>query len=130
MTQADQSVQLATTSDALRAAWRAERTAGTAARKQGDRDAEWHHLERAHLLSQPIAWLHVRTHGAMFRAAIRRRNVRETVGQLLRLVVAAPGSLSGRYPVGNTGGSDVSAFAPMPIPDDLLTLLTAVGGTR
>jgi hypothetical protein len=41
------------------------------------------------------------------------------VGQLLRLVVAGPGSLTGRYPVGNTGGADVSALAPMPIPEDL-----------
>jgi hypothetical protein len=130
MTQADQSVQLAATSAALRAAWEAERTAATAARTQGHRAAEWHHLERAHILSQPMAWLHVRNHGAMFRAAVRRRDVRETVGQLLRLFVAAPGSVSGRYPVGNTGGSDVSAFAPMPIPDDLLPLLTAIGGTR
>ncbi|HEX5097742.1 MAG TPA: multicopper oxidase domain-containing protein, partial [Acidimicrobiia bacterium] len=43
--------------------------------------------------------------------------------QLFRVAVAAPGSLTGRYPMGNTGGADVSAFAPMPIPDDLRTLL-------
>ena len=33
--------------------------------------------------------------------------------------------LSRRYPVGNTGGADVSAFAAMPIPDDLRHLLEA-----
>ncbi|HEV3401169.1 MAG TPA: DUF3703 domain-containing protein [Acidimicrobiales bacterium] len=44
-------------------------------------------------------------------------------GQVLRLVLAGPGSLTGRYPLGNTGGANVSAFAPMPIPDDLRDLL-------
>jgi hypothetical protein len=39
------------------------------------------------------------------------------------LLVAAPGSWSGRYPVGNTGGANVSALLPMPIPDDLRAIL-------
>jgi hypothetical protein len=66
---------------------------------------------------------HVRTHWSMLGAAVRRRDGHEIVGQLLRLVVAAPGSWTGRYPVGNTGGADVSALKPMPIPDDLKALL-------
>ena len=44
-------------------------------------------------------------------------------GQTIRLLLAVPGSVSGRYPVGNTGGTDVSAFQPMPVPDDLRPLL-------
>jgi hypothetical protein len=32
-------------------------------------------------------------------------------------------ALRGRYPVGNTGGADVSALEPMPIPDDLVRFL-------
>ena len=59
----------------------------------------------------------------MLGATLRRHDRREVVGQLLRLVVAAPGSLSGRYPVGNTGGADVSALQPMPIPEDLRAVL-------
>jgi hypothetical protein len=59
----------------------------------------------------------------MLGAGLRRHDRREVVGQLLRLVVAAPGSLSGRYPVGNTGGADVSALRPMPIPEDLRSVL-------
>ena len=62
---------------------------------------------------------HVRTHAAMFTSALRRRDRHELVGQLFRIIVAAPGSMTGKYPVGNTGGADVSAFRPMPIPDDL-----------
>ena len=61
-------------------------------------------------------------------AAVRRRDGREIAGQLLRLLLAVPGSVSGRYPVGNTGGADVSAFSPMPVPDDLRPLLLALGG--
>lgn len=107
----------------LRRAWSAERAAALAARRRGDQRGEWHHLERAHILSQPLAVPHVRTHVAMLGAALRRHDRREVVGQLLRLVVAAPGSLSGRYPVGNTGGADVSALQPMPIPEDLRSVL-------
>ena len=107
----------------LRQAWSEERAAAVAARRRGDQPGEWHHLERAHILSQPMTVPQLRTHAAMLGAALRRRDRREVLGQLLRLVVAAPGSLSGRYPVGNTGGADVSALQPMPIPEDLRSVL-------
>jgi Protein of unknown function (DUF3703) len=113
---------------ALRAAWHVERDAASTARRTGDALAEWHHLERAHILSQPLAGLHLRTHGAMFAAAVRRRDGHEIVGQVLRLLLAVPGSTSGRYPVGNTGGANVSAFSPMAVPEDLRPLLLALGG--
>ena len=48
---------------------------------------------------------------------------RERAGQLFRLILAGAGSLSGRYPVDNTGGSGVSAFVAMPTPDDLRAIL-------
>jgi hypothetical protein len=107
----------------LRQAWSDEREAAGAARRRGDLAGEWKHLERAHILSQPMVVPHVRTHVAMLGAGLRRHDRREVVGQLLRLVVAGPGSLTGRYPVGNTGGADVSALAPMPIPEDLRPFL-------
>src|SRR5262245_46176644 len=111
---------------ALKTAWHLERQAATSARRQRDPNKEWHHLERAHILSQPLSGLHVRTHAAMLRAAVRRRRGREIAGQLLRLLLAAPGSISGRFPAGNTGGADVSAFTIMAIPDDLRPLLLAL----
>lgn len=107
----------------LRQAWSDEMGLAREARQRADAGAEWHHLERAHILSQPLAMPHVRTHVAMIGSALRRRDRREIVGQLFRVLVAGPGSLTGRYPVGNTGGADVSAFAPMPIPDDLRAIL-------
>jgi len=112
----------------LRAAWAIERAAALAARHAGDAALEWRHLERAHIVSQPLVGLHVRTHVAMLSAAARRGERREILGQAMRLLLAGPGSLTGRYPVGNTGGADVSALRPMPVPDDLratLDLLTA-----
>jgi hypothetical protein len=115
-------------SDALRAAWRTERRAAITARRSSDRTTEWHHLERAHILSQPLAGLHLRTHGAMMAAAVRGRAGHEILGQALRLLLAVPGSLSGRYPVGNTGGADVSVLSPMAVPEDLRPLLLAIGG--
>lgn len=109
---------------ALKEAWASERDRARAARAEGDVTAEWRHLERAHILSQPMALRHLATHAAMFTAAWRRRDRHELAGQTARLLLAVPGSVSGRYPAGNTGGADVSAFRPMPVPDDLRALLT------
>ncbi|MGD9704393.1 MAG: DUF3703 domain-containing protein [Acidimicrobiia bacterium] len=108
---------------ALRVAWTAEIDVSRHARARGDADAEWTHLERAHVLSQPLPAAHVRTHLAMLAVGIRHRDMREIAGQLVRLAVAGPGSASRRYPVGNTGGSNVSATAPMPIAADLRAVL-------
>ena len=107
----------------LRERWTQERVAARAARQRTDAEDEWRHLERAHVLSQPMAVAHVRTHVAMLGYGVRQRDRREIVGQLVRLVVAAPGTWTGRYPVGNTGGANVSALEPMPIPADLQDVL-------
>src|SRR3954453_11360065 len=107
----------------LERAWSTERAGARAKSRDHELSSQWDHLERAHILSQPLSQLHVRTHAAMLATAVRRREWHETLGQLFRLVVAAPGSLTGRYPVGNTGGANVNAFAPMPIPDDLKQVL-------
>lgn len=39
---------------------------------------------------------------------------------MLRLIVAAPGSITGRYPAGNTGRVDAGLTTPMPLPQDLV----------
>jgi hypothetical protein len=109
---------------AIRRASTEERALARAARSTGDRNEEWVHLERAHILSQPLATAHVRTHLAMLGYGIRSRDRHEIAGQLIRLLVAGPGSVVGRYPVGNTGGANVSAVTPMPIPPDLQAVLT------
>jgi hypothetical protein len=55
---------------------------------------------------------------------LRHHAIRDVADQLLRIAVAAPGSWTGRFPAGNTGGSDVSAVKPLPVPDDLQVLLS------
>lgn len=96
--------------------------------KHEDAEAAWALLADAHVLSQPWIRPHVRVHVAMLSLAWSQRDRSEILGQLGRLVVAGPGSATGRYPVGNTGRADVSAFAPMPIRDDLARLLHLTPG--
>ena len=43
------------------------------ARKLKEFDRCWTLLEDVHVLSQPLAWLHLRVHGSMFVAAVVRR---------------------------------------------------------
>ncbi|MFN0089052.1 MAG: DUF3703 domain-containing protein [Acidimicrobiales bacterium] len=83
----------------------------------------WPALERAHIASQPWAWPHTRVHAAMLRRAWRERDRRELAGQLIRLVVAGPGSLANRYPPGNTGRTTMGLTEHGPIPTDLADLL-------
>ena len=97
------------------------------ARKSKNFDRCWTLLEDAHVLSQPWALLHVRVHGSMFGTAMLQRDVREVWGQLSRIAVAGPGSLSGRYPTGNTGRARVPATQPMPIAGELAEVLQRAG---
>jgi Protein of unknown function (DUF3703) len=110
----------------LRDACSAERAEASRARLIRDFAEEWSRLERAHILSQPMAVQHVRTHLAMLAYGMRQRDRRELVGQLGRLLVAGLGTVTGRYPAGNTGGANVRAMAVMPIPDDLRLVIEAV----
>ena len=112
-----------TNAQAIRHAWTGEHAAARQARAASDSAAEWSHLERAHILSQPLAIAHVRTHLSMLGYGIRHRDRHEVAGQLIRLLVAGPGSALRRYPLGNTGGADVNAVTPMSIPAEFRTLL-------
>lgn len=91
-------------------------------------DAEaFAHLERVHVLGQAMTNEHTRVHWLMFKSAIRRRDVREIWGQLIRIIGAATKTPLGIYPTGNTGGSNVWFFKPMPVPDDLKAILDRAG---
>ncbi len=81
-----------------------ERDASTAALRRADLPTALAHLERAHILSQSMAGPHVRTHLAMLRFAVSNRRPHEVAGLFLLSVLAAPGTWSGRYPLGSTGG--------------------------
>ncbi|PPJ27842.1 hypothetical protein C5E45_16280 [Nocardia nova] len=91
----------------------------SAARTAVDLQQRWAHLERAHIVSQPCPWLHTHNHIAMFAQAVAQRDRREALGQIVRIIVASPGSLAGKAPQGNTGRAAVGLRTPMPVPADL-----------
>jgi hypothetical protein len=88
-------------------------------RPAGNSDKEWQHLERAHVLGQFYPWKHLYVHILMIRFSFVNFRIREIIGQIPRLILSVPGSVTGLAPKGNTGGSDVGIFEPMEFPDDL-----------
>ena len=104
---------------ALKTAFAKEMAAARSASAAGDMALAKHHLERAHILGQRRYSTHVQTHFQMLRLALKQADGKEVRGQLVRLIGAGPFHMAGWVPVGNTGGADVSATRPMPIPSDL-----------
>ena len=92
-------------------------------RSAGDAKGAFEALERAHVLGQLDFVPHLRVHWQMLRAGWVVGDRREVAGQLMRIALVPVGHLVGRLPVGNTGGSNVSAFKPMAIPPDLERLI-------
>ncbi|HSH92178.1 MAG TPA: DUF3703 domain-containing protein [Ramlibacter sp.] len=102
-----------------------ELDAAAAAEAKGEFYTAFQHLERAHVLGQPTTIEHVRVHWRMFRFALRNRLTGEAVGQAWRIVAASLFTAAGLVPEGNTGGSDVSGFRRMPLPQDLDAVIVA-----
>ena len=50
----------------------------------------------------------------MFALTVAQRDHREAIGQVVRIIVAAPSSALGRYPEGNTGRAQVDLTRPFP----------------
>ncbi|CAM3357418.1 DUF3703 domain-containing protein [Stackebrandtia soli] len=83
----------------------------------------WAADERAHILSQPWPWPNTWSHAAMLARAWREGDRVEAVGQVIRLLVAGPGSALGKYPEGNTGRARIGITRRMPVPADLAAVL-------
>ncbi len=79
-------------------------------------------LERAHILTQRHPMLHARSHWMMLALGWQTADHREVAGQIPRIVAALLFSKIW-VPLGNTGRSRVSAFKPMPVSEELQTLL-------
>jgi hypothetical protein len=107
---------------ALRNAYEAELSAANTATLGGTVEGAFLHLERAHILSQRHTSEHVRVHWLMLRLGASVGDWREVFGQATRIVAAAMFSRIW-VPIGNTGRANVSAMKPMPIPDDLRSVL-------
>ena len=97
----------------------AELQAATEAGSTGKSIEAFSHLERAHVLGQASTKQHVMVHWHMLVWAIRSRSLRECFGQAFRIVGAVTKTAFGLVPMGNTGGSNVSPFKPMPVPPEL-----------
>ena len=107
---------------ALRTAYAAELNAAAVAAAAGNTDEAFHHLARAHILSQRHTMQHVHVHWLMLKLGASVGDWREVAGQLSRIVAA--GIFSRIWvPAGNTGLANVSALKPMPIPEDLRSVL-------
>ena len=109
---------------ALRNAYEAELRAANIATAGGNVAVAFHHLERAHILSQRYTSAHVHVHWLMLRLGASMGDWREVMGQWTRIVAAAVFSRVW-VPIGNTGRANVSAIKPMAVPDDLRSLLEA-----
>lgn len=79
-------------------------------------------LERTHILTQRQPLLHARSHWLMLALGWQVGDYREVAGQIPRILAALLFS-NIWVPIGNTGRSRVSAFRPMPVPEDLKALL-------
>lgn len=88
-----------------------------------DLESAWTALARAHILGQFDAIPHLRVHWHMFRLGLLSLNVQEIAGQIPRMILAIPGSITGKAPKGNTGLSNVGIFQPMDVPEDLQMIL-------
>lgn len=94
-----------------------------AAEQRSDLDSAFAALERAHILAQRYLFAHIYTHWRMLKVGIKRQDVREMFGQVVRMLAIVPAYLVGWVPMGNTGGSNVSALRPMSLPADIAPLL-------
>ncbi|TGN13346.1 DUF3703 domain-containing protein [Leptospira ilyithenensis] len=77
------------------------------------------HLEKAHVLGQRDAIPHTINHWWMLKVGIGKKDGKEILGQVARLLAAGIGSLLGRAPIGNTGGANIGIMTPLPISDDV-----------
>ncbi|RYY96306.1 MAG: DUF3703 domain-containing protein [Comamonadaceae bacterium] len=114
----------------LRPAVQAELDAAAAAEAQGRFTTAFSHLERAHVLGQGATILHLLVHWRMLAFAVRARRPGDCYGQAWRLLAAALFTALGLVPRGNTGGTGVSGFRPLPVPADLQATLDRARASR
>lgn len=107
----------------LKAAFKNEMASAERLIRAGHLEQAMWHLERAHVLGQGTVMAHVRSHWGMFRIAFKRHAPGEVVGQVVRIILGALGSAFGIVPVGNTGGTNISMFARLPIDPELAALM-------
>lgn len=81
----------------------------------GDYPSAFTYLENAHVLGQESTYWHVKVHYLMMLWGIKQKNIKEVLGQIIRIIGAVLLTAVKSVPVGNTGGSNVSPVKIMPI---------------
>lgn len=107
----------------LKAAFEAEMAAAERLIQAGRLNRAMRHLERAHVIGQSYVRPHVRSHWSMFRIAVKRNSLADGLGQAVRIILGAFGSAIGVVPIGNTGGTDISMFARVPVDPEIAALI-------
>lgn len=82
---------------------------------QGNYHEGFRHLEDAHVIGQHSTKLHCVAHFYMLKHGLKQGDVKECLGQILRLIGAFTKTAVGFIPNGNTGGANISPFKPLPI---------------
>ncbi|NOX50437.1 MAG: DUF3703 domain-containing protein [Gammaproteobacteria bacterium] len=90
---------------------------------QGQFEKSFQHLERAHVLGQRYVVPHTHCHIWMLFVGVRTRNLKEIVGQLIRIPGGIVASAIGKVPIGNTGGTNIKLTTTLPIPDEFRKVL-------
>jgi Protein of unknown function (DUF3703) len=103
---------------------KAHTDAFAAASAVGNQNQAWKSLDLAHIFTQPFAWPHIHNHWLMLGYAWKTRNFSEWLAQVPRILLAGPGSLTGRAPSGNPGTSRVGIFETAPVPLEVAELLS------
>ena len=85
-------------------------------------DGAFQSLEMAHVLGQRDTLAHTRSHLMMLKVGYLKGDYREVLGQITRSIAALLFSKIW-VPRGNTGGSNVNPFKPMPIPSELKKIM-------
>ena len=83
-----------------------------------DCKAAFYHFENAHILGQKHLYRHTVSHYWMFIYAIKTKNIKEVIGQIVRIIASILFTLIW-VPLGNTGGSNISPIKPIPVRKEL-----------
>jgi hypothetical protein len=93
------------------------------AQNTGDYSSAFTYLENAHVLGQESTYWHVKVHYLMMLWGIKQKNLKEVLGQVIRIIGAALLTALKSVPAGNTGGSNVSPVKIMPIKPEYAAII-------
>ena len=91
---------------------------GKEALKKDNFKMSFYHFENAHIIGQKHLVRHTISHYWMLIFGIKSKNIKEIIGQIIRIAASLLFTLIW-VPKGNTGGSNISPIKIMPIRKEL-----------